>query len=124
LLVIFVAKDANRVTEYNKINHGLDFSGIEFPTSLKGVAKFEKQNNISINVYGADIKKGIASPNIIQTAKRAGQTTTPIDLLLLHDATPQNQHFCWIKNFSSARARRVHAMVTCAPVHIRPASIS
>ena len=41
-----------------KIEHGLDFSCITFPTSLTDIPTFEKKNSIAINVYGYDDKSG------------------------------------------------------------------
>ncbi|XP_051168412.1 uncharacterized protein LOC127286142 [Leptopilina boulardi] len=41
-----------RVSSYNKFKDELNFEGIEFPVALKNVPKFEKLNDISINVYG------------------------------------------------------------------------
>jgi hypothetical protein len=47
----------HRLAHYKAIEHDLDFSGINFPASLKDVAKFERQNHVSVHVYGSTITK-------------------------------------------------------------------
>ena len=45
-------RDKNdRVSKYKKRESEFNFPGIDFPVALKDVAKFEQQNNISVNVY-------------------------------------------------------------------------
>ncbi|CAB0044872.1 unnamed protein product [Trichogramma brassicae] len=40
-----------RIEQYKKFENELNFSGIEFPMKLKDIPKFEKMNEISVNVY-------------------------------------------------------------------------
>ena len=40
-----------RVEKYIPYENELNMEGITYPVAVKGVTKFEKQNNISINVY-------------------------------------------------------------------------
>ncbi|XP_032458071.1 uncharacterized protein LOC100117886 [Nasonia vitripennis] len=44
-------KNASRVNQYRLHENELNFAGIEFPVKLKSIPKFEKLNNISVNVY-------------------------------------------------------------------------
>jgi hypothetical protein len=37
---------------YQQFQDELDFSGIEFPVTIDKIGKFERQNNISVNVFG------------------------------------------------------------------------
>ncbi|GBM49730.1 hypothetical protein AVEN_175949-1 [Araneus ventricosus] len=46
-----VEEHAERVSKYKAYESELNFKGIEFPVSLKDITKFEKLNNISVNVY-------------------------------------------------------------------------
>lgn len=47
-----VSANANRITSYKAREHELNFEGIRFPSTLRDVPVFEKQNkNIEINVY-------------------------------------------------------------------------
>jgi hypothetical protein len=48
-------KDANRVSKYDKIDHKLKFP--KFPTPITDIHKFERENNISVNLYGCNIRK-------------------------------------------------------------------
>ena len=62
-------KNANRVSKYQEHEHKLDWSGLTFPVPLSNqisrkekvsqnqIQNFENNNNISVNVYGCDIKK-------------------------------------------------------------------
>ena len=43
---------AERLYHYRQFQDELDFSGIEFPVTVDQIGKFERQNNISVNVFG------------------------------------------------------------------------
>jgi hypothetical protein len=76
------AKDANRVTKYDKIDHKLKFP--KFPTPITDIHKFERENNISVNLYGENY--------LLQKSTHISETH--VDLLLYEG------HYSWIKNFS------------------------
>jgi len=45
-------------TERNRIRTTvLNFNDIEFPMTLKNIGKFERLNNVSINIYGIEEQK-------------------------------------------------------------------
>ena len=67
-----------------------DWTGIEFPVSLKQIDKFENQNNYAINVFGYE---RVVYP--LRISKKKDQV---INLLLIADE--ETNHFCWIKNMS------------------------
>ena len=51
-------KDPQRVSNLRKFTDNYDWSGLEFPVSIKDIGKFENRNNISINIFtveGRDI---------------------------------------------------------------------
>lgn len=48
-------KDAQRLSKYNNLNFIPNFEGINYPTTIEEIKLFEKNNNISINVYGLNI---------------------------------------------------------------------
>ena len=52
-----VEKDPQRVTKYAQYTKELDFSNIEFPVKIKDIPRFEKQNNLTVNVYSYDDEK-------------------------------------------------------------------
>jgi hypothetical protein len=49
-----VPKNTERLSNYSKIDHGLDFSGLEYPLKVSDIPKFEQRNNIAIHLYGYD----------------------------------------------------------------------
>ena len=114
--VIDIQSHPERMSHYKKLDpedYGLDFSGITFPTPLKQIQKFEKKNNISINVYephyfegkGKGKKQGKSVqrviPRLLYKTKLLDRETKKckmINLLRLEEG--ENSHYCWIKNFS------------------------
>ena len=88
-----VSTNPNRVSNYQKYQHQLDFSGIQFPVRLDDIAKFEKQNNLAISVY---------------TIRENGKQVYPILFTKKHDMDPidflhiqgdEKSHYTWIKNY-------------------------
>ena len=51
------SKDAQRVGKYAEHENKLDWSGMTFPVTLDKIRFFERRNNLSVNVYGCEIKK-------------------------------------------------------------------
>ena len=70
----------------------LDYSGIEFPVTVKQFNKIEKQNNISINVFGYEERQ----PYPICITKEKFEKH--MDLLLITEG--ENKHFVPIKDFN------------------------
>ena len=68
-----------------------DWSCVLFPTKRNEIGKFERRNNVSINVFGWD---GYVFPlKIVKEEKERH-----VDLLLLKK--DEKSHFCVVKNFS------------------------
>ena len=89
-----------RPSKYKEHLGKLNFTGIEFPVSLKDIDKFEKNNpEIGVNVFGYD-----KSVHILRINKANPQNA--IDLLLI--TNEEKQHYCWIKSF----AKLVRSQVT------------
>ena len=74
----------------------LNWKGIDFPTTLQQISRFEKQNPYSINVYGWTGK----SVYSLRISKHDNEQC--INLLLLEKEG--KQHYCWIKNMSRLSA--------------------
>ena len=70
----------------------LDFNGVKFPVLKKDYGKMEKQNNISINVFGYEGE----TPYHIHTSKQT--FGKHVNLLLLSNS--KNSHYVLIKCFS------------------------
>ena len=49
-------KDPQRVSNLRKFTDNYDWSGLEFPVSIKDIGKFETRNNISVNVLAVEGK--------------------------------------------------------------------
>ena len=47
-------KDLQRVSNLRKFTDNYDWSGLEFPVSIKDIAKFETRNNVSVNVLAVE----------------------------------------------------------------------
>ena len=96
-------RDTARPSSYPDYASVLNLEGIEFPMSLGQIGKFERQNDISINVYSFEVE---------MEKPKKGSTVFPLRLTnqkrdrhvnLLY--TPNQEHgdvghFVWIKNLS------------------------
>nr|DAC81386.1 TPA_asm: PolB [Parasteatoda house spider adintovirus] len=86
-------KSANRVNKYREFENELALSGITFPMKLNQISKFEKINNLSINVFGCE-NKDIFPLHL--SSNRAG--VHHVNLLLISKG--EKQHFCLICDMS------------------------
>ena len=94
-------KDPQRLNGEMRKNSGkIDWTGIDFPTPLNQIERFEKQNPYSINVYGRE------GGNIYPLRISKHENKKDINLLLL--TNDDNQHYCWIKNMSALVASQVN----------------
>ena len=76
----------------------LDYSGIEFPVTVKQINKIEKQNNICINLFGYEEKQKF--PIFISKEK----FTDHMELLLITEG--ENKHYVLIKDFNKLMFRQ------------------
>ena len=93
-------RDTACLSSYPHYTLGLNLQGIQFPMSLEQIAKFERQNEISVNVYSFEekTKKGSTVFPLRLTSQKRGRH---VNLLY----TPNQEHgdvghFVWIKNLS------------------------
>ena len=75
-----------------------DWTGIEFPVSLKQIDKFENQNNYAINVFGYE--------KVVYPLRISKKKEQVINLLLI--ANEETNHFCWIKNMSRLLSKNIN----------------
>lgn len=107
-----VKEHTYRVSKYKDYVNELNFTGIEFPVKLKDIAKFEKLNHISVNVYYItnDSKNSNIEPLLISKNHNFDKH---VDLLLLREADTEifndtgNSHYVWIKNISALIGRQL-----------------
>ena len=87
-------KDPQRIKTSDKeyINK-LDYSGIEFPITIKQFNKIERQNKIKSNVFGYDDKQ----PYPIYISKEKFENHMEL-LLITND---ENKHYVFIKDFNN-----------------------
>ena len=84
-------KNAERLSkQMREDSEKFDWTGIEFPVSLKQIDKFENQNNYAINVFGYE--------RVVYPLRISKKKEQVIKLLLI--ANEETNHFCWIKNMS------------------------
>ena len=105
------ANHVDRVSSYPDFNLYFDFSGIDYPVSLKQIPIFEAKNNISINVYGiekmfldGEQRYQIVGPLHYSKHKRNHH----INLLLVDDSEG-NYHYCYIRNMSRLISKQLSA---------------
>ena len=117
-------KDPQRVSDLRKFMDNYDWSGLEFPVSIKDIGKFETRNNISVNILaveGRDIyihRKGQRvgrEINLLMVSEHGIQHYTAIKSLsrLLsskNSNTKHKQHFCMncLQGFTQESSRDQH----------------
>ena len=101
-----VEKDPQRVTKYTQYMKELDFSNIEFPVKIKDVPLFEKQNNLTVNVYSFDDEKNDLYPvHVSQNAPIGDRSQNRhVDLFLMIEE--EHSHYCYINDFSKLMAHK------------------
>lgn len=88
---------------YLMLRNKYNFNGISFPTPVKQIAKFEKQNpGVSVNVYSLNSKNEVYPLKVCNVEEK-----DHFDLLLLSNNNGI-KHYCFIKHFS----RLIRSQVT------------
>ena len=85
-------RDAERIWKYKNYITSLKFNGTPYAVTMADIPKFEKQNNISVNVFG--FEKNEVFP--VHIAKNRYERH--VHLLLLSDN--KKFHYCWIKDLN------------------------
>ena len=86
-------KDPQRIKKTDKTFIGqLDYSGIQFPITIKQFNKIEKQNSINVNVFGYENEQ----PFPVYVSKERFKDT--MNLLLMTEGL--NKHYVLIKDFN------------------------
>ena len=80
-----------RIHHYQQFQDELDFSGIQFPVAVDKIGKFERQNNISVNVFGFE---DVLFP--LHITKE--HFDMHVNLLLYSQGT--TRHYCLIKDLN------------------------
>lgn len=72
---------------------GMNFTDVTFPVYIRDIPKFERQNNMAINVFGLDKKKVI-----VYYLSKQKKGLPRINLLLLENK--DGSHYTWIKDLN------------------------
>merc|ERR1711936_1234434 len=104
-----VEKNTERVSNYEPYIDELKTNGISMPMRLQQIPKFEKMNNLTINVYMSNKAGSDIWP--VYISKRRGDD--PTNLLLLSD--DEKSHYTYIKNFNGMcrKPKETHTKVFC-----------
>ncbi|XP_043280369.1 uncharacterized protein [Venturia canescens] len=103
---------SNRVSEYRRYEQELNFDGIEFPVEPRKISKFEKQNEVSVNVY--ILKKKKHDFDVLPLHVTDAKKQRHVNLLLVQDHYVEEEgeeedeecyaiprlHYVWIKDLS------------------------
>jgi hypothetical protein len=96
----FVNRNAHRVSNYlnnEDMENRYNWDVISFPVTVKDIPKFEKANNISINVFGLEKKPNSKEHYVYPIKVCKTEKEDHRDLLLLKDES--TTHFAYIKDF-------------------------
>ncbi|XP_070171330.1 uncharacterized protein [Polyergus mexicanus] len=96
-------KNAGRESSYPHYTTVLNLEGVKFPMSLNRITRFERINDISINVYTIrDKKEGKGGCRVVPLRLTDDKKNRHINLLYFGDTTRRDNatHFAWIKNLS------------------------
>lgn len=86
---------SDRTSAYPHYSTVFNLDGIKFPMTLDQISRFEKMNNLSINIYTE--RKDIVLPVRVSKDKKPRH----VNLLYIEDAVGcKIGHFAWIKNLS------------------------
>ncbi|XP_052743835.1 uncharacterized protein LOC128199234 [Bicyclus anynana] len=106
----------DRISSYRMHCDKLKFDGISFPIKLTDISEVEKQNNISINVFGLEFNKEKKSHSVIGPLYFTKSYKSPhVNLLMISNKS--NSHYCYIKNMSRLISKQIskrdHAIYLC-----------
>ncbi|XP_077265262.1 uncharacterized protein LOC143899135 [Temnothorax americanus] len=90
-------RHSERESSYPDYKNILNLQGIEFPMTLKQIKKFERLNDISINVYTIEGEK---TPTVRPIRFTDRKKEKHVNLLYVQDPRDDVGHFAWIKNLS------------------------
>ena len=99
----------NRPTKYLNYESDFNYEGLQMPMSVSNIGKFEKLNQISVNVYSLDttMKKSKIKP--LRISQDDYKETVNLLLLL----SKNKAHYCFIRNFNRLMGKSGVPKVYC-----------
>ncbi|XP_020297152.1 uncharacterized protein LOC109861765 [Pseudomyrmex gracilis] len=100
---------SKQISQYPTYASVLNFDGIEFPMTLRQIARFERNNNVSVNVFtAAEQGHGYVPLHLTSNKKKKH-----VNLLYVPDQHNGNVgHFAWRKNLSRLVSSQLSKMKT------------
>lgn len=95
------AAHSDRVSSYPRYETVLNTKGVKYPVTIIDVKRFERLNNLYINIYGIETNQLITP---LYISKRGGEKKH-IDLLYYEKGG--KNHYCWIKHLSRLIRKQV-----------------
>ncbi|XP_036148538.1 uncharacterized protein LOC118647562 [Monomorium pharaonis] len=110
-------RNSERESSYPHYTNVLNFNDIEFPIALKDIKKFERLNNISVNVYEIQ-KDQTETYKILPLRLSNDKKEKHVNLLYVQDLREDNVgHFACIKDLSrlvsSQLSKKEHKKYIC-----------
>ena len=91
-------KNHERVSHYTEYEKEFNLRGISFPMALKDIPKFERQNNVSVSVYGYQDGKNDQKGFVYALKVSKEVNERHVNLLLI--SNDETNHYCYIKDFN------------------------
>lgn len=108
--------NSNRYTSYLPHRNKLKFDNISFPIKINDIHKFEKLNDLSVNVFGLEFDSKSKLNKIIGPLHLT-KSRKVIHLNLLYINHGTKGHYCYIKNLSRLVSKQIttseHAIYIC-----------
>ncbi|XP_033731744.1 uncharacterized protein LOC117321436 [Pecten maximus] len=87
-----------RVSNYTKYENDLAMTGISYPTPVSQISKFERQNRISVNVFGCEEKDTFP-----MHVTKMRESQHHVNLLFLREE--EKSHYCLIRDLNTFLSR-------------------
>ena len=89
-----INRDHQRVSELKRYEGEFDWSGLEFPVSLRDINKFERNNEIGVNILAVENKK-------IYICRKGKDYDRIVNLMLIANVeNPNKKHYVAVKSLS------------------------
>ena len=102
-------KDLHLPSKYPNYKSDFDYTGLQMPMSVPNIGKFEKLNQISVNVYSLDTTKKKSKVQPLRISQDEYKETVNLLLLLSKDKS----HYCFIRNFNRLMGKSGVPKVYC-----------
>ena len=86
-----IARDHQRVSKLRRYEREFDWSGIEFPVSFRDINKFERNNEIGVNILAIENKK-------IYICRKGRDYNRIANLMLIADVENPNKNTTLLLN--------------------------